>query len=58
MGNQDVPAADPRQPSERGSSLVELARLAAQANDRRALFQQIQRQDPLTQACMGEWSAA
>lgn len=55
MGNQEQ-AADPRQPSERASSLLELARLAAEANDRRALFDQIHRPDPLTLACMGELS--
>ena len=52
MGNQEQ-AADPRQPREQASSLLELARLVAEANDRRALFQQVQRQDLATQACTG-----
>jgi hypothetical protein len=58
MGNQDVQAADPRQPGERGQSLLELSRLVAEANDRRALFRQIHRPDPLTQAATGEWGAS
>jgi hypothetical protein len=54
MGNQDVQAADPRQPSEQAPSLAELTRQVSELNDRRALLLQIQRPDLYTLACMGE----